>query len=82
MSKKKDKNWFLALVIAGLGYLAWSIYQLIQATQFVCAGVNVVRPTLVILCNPTNTFYVPFGLALGLIAIIVGIFYYANYSKK
>jgi disulfide bond formation protein DsbB len=81
MSKKKDeKNWFLLLVVAGLAYLAWSIYQLINSMSIVCTPVQtIIKPTLALLCNTNNTFFIPFGIAIGLIMIIVGIY---NYSKK
>lgn len=83
MKNKDKKNWFLILVIVGMLYLAWAIFQLIQAVRYSCSTIGtIIKPTIALLCQAGGTFYIPFGLVIGLIAIIVGIYYYANYNKK
>lgn len=78
---KNKKDWYLILAVLGLIYLAWSVYQLINVSTSACpaGATTVLKPTLVAICNPTNIFFIPFGLVIGLIMMIVGIYYY---SKK
>lgn len=80
--KKQDKSWFLVLVVLGMAYLAWSIYQLLTTINSACTpGINILKPTLFVICNATSTFFIPFGIVIGLISMIVGIWLYANKKK-
>lgn len=83
MRNKNKKYWFIALAIIGLLYLVFSIFGLINNVKSGCGTKigTILMPTIALICQTQSTFYVPFGLFIGLVLVIIGIYFFAKYSK-
>lgn len=79
MKRKNKKILSLLLIIIGLAYAVWAVYELINSISRICPAPVIWKSSLVMICNPTVIIYLPFGIALGVISTIIGIY---NYNKN